>query len=63
MPFAGSVGVDTLTDLEDGPYVMVFLDLPLKHEEKAYLVIKVKHQDLIKVEGKYGINSKTSNKK
>lgn len=47
VPFAGSVAIDTLVDEYEGPYVMVFTDLPVKHEGGTSTLIKVKHSDIL----------------
>lgn len=46
IPFVGSVGNDTLINENDGPYITVHLDLPIKYEDKIYNVIIVKHKDV-----------------
>lgn len=46
IPFVGSVGNDTLVNHQEGPYVTVSLDLPLKYNDVVYSVIKVKHKDI-----------------
>lgn len=46
MPFVGTVGNDTLINLEEGPRVSIHLDLPLKYDGKLYNIIFVKHKDV-----------------
>jgi len=45
IPFIGSVGNDRVVS-ESGPEVTVHLDLPIRHENKNYSIIVVKHQDI-----------------
>jgi hypothetical protein len=45
IPFAGSVGNDTLISEEEGPRVSIHLDLPIEGRS----VIIVKHKDIKKV--------------
>lgn len=63
VPFAGSVAVDTLLDFDVGPYVVVTLDLPINYGGVWHTLIKVTHGDLINIEGKYELSSKTNSKK
>lgn len=46
IPFVGSVGNDRLVNEDDGPEITIHLDLPIKHEDKIYNVIIVKHADV-----------------
>jgi hypothetical protein len=46
IPWRGTVGNDTLINEIDGPRISVHLDLPIKHNDKVYTIIFVKHQDL-----------------
>ncbi len=46
IPFVGTVGNDTLVNEEEGPKVIVHLDLPLKHKDIIYNMIVVKHKDI-----------------
>lgn len=46
IPFIGTVGNDSLVSLEEGPRISIHLDLPLKHKDKVYTVIIVKHKDI-----------------
>lgn len=63
VPFAGSVAIDTMIDTDEGPYVVVFLDLPIKLGTAFVNIIKVKHKDLIDIKGSYESNRKTNRKK
>jgi hypothetical protein len=46
IPFAGSVGNDTLINPVQGPRVSIHLDLPIRHEGVVKNVVIVKHQDV-----------------
>lgn len=46
IPFMGTVGNDTRTNLTDGPYVTVHLDLPIKFKNVVNNVIIVKHKNI-----------------
>lgn len=48
IPFVGTVLVDHFVCEEQGPKVMVFLDLPLKCKEEYYTIIEVQQKDLKK---------------
>lgn len=63
VPFAGTVAIDNMVDTEEGPYIMVFLDLPIKVSDNVYTIIRVKHNDLIEIKGNYESNRKTNIKK
>lgn len=63
IPFSGSVQIDTLLDEYEGPYVIVYSDLPIKHDGNFLSYIKVKHEDIIDNNQKYDINRKTNTKK
>jgi hypothetical protein len=45
IPFVGSVGNDRVIN-NDGPEITIHLDLPIKHDEKIYNFIIVKHKDV-----------------
>lgn len=47
VPFAGKVAVDTMIDEDAGPYVMVFLDLPIKLDNSTHTIVKVSHDDIL----------------
>ena len=49
IPFMGTVGNDTRTNLTDGPYVTVHLDLPIKTKTGVRTIIHVKHKDIKKL--------------
>lgn len=63
VPFTGSVAINTMINEEEGPYVVVFLDLPIKWNEKIHTIVKVDLEDIMGANGKYGFNSKTDSKK
>ena len=46
IPFVGTVGNDTLINLDEGPRVSIFLDLPIKLQEKTHSIIIVKPKEL-----------------
>lgn len=46
IPFVGSVGNDTVINEIEGPRISVYLDLPIKFDNKVYNVIIVKHKDI-----------------
>ena len=46
VPFIGTVGNDTLISEQEGPYVIVHLDLPILDKGKYLSIIKVKHKDI-----------------
>lgn len=45
IPFVGSVGNDRVIN-DSGPEVTIHLDLPIRHENKIYSIIVVKHKDI-----------------
>lgn len=45
IPFIGSVGNDRVVS-DAGPEITIHLDLPIRHENKTYSIIIVKHQDV-----------------
>ena len=45
IPFVGSVGNDRVVS-ESGPEITIQLDLPIRHENKNYSIIVVKHRDI-----------------
>ena len=45
IPFVGSVGNDRVIN-DSGPEVTIHLDLPIRHENKIYGIIVVKHKDI-----------------
>ena len=46
IPFAGSVGNDTLISPVEGPRISIHLDLPIKYEGTVKNVVIVKHRDI-----------------
>ena len=46
IPFCGTVAIDTEISEEEGPKVIIFLDLPLKYKLVYYTIITVKHRDV-----------------
>ena len=46
IPFVGTVGNDTLVNLEEGPRISIMPDLPIKFQDKIHNVIIVKHKDI-----------------
>ncbi len=46
VPFIGSVGNDTVINLEEGPRISIILDLPLVIDKKQHSVIIVEHKDI-----------------
>ena len=46
IPFAGSVGNDTLISPVEGPRISIHLDLPIKYEGAVKNVVIVKHRDV-----------------
>lgn len=63
IPFAGSVAIDNMIDPDEGPFIVVHLDLPINIGTAFVNMIKVKHKDLIDIEGSYESNRKTNRKK
>jgi hypothetical protein len=46
IPFAGTVGNDTLISLVEGPRISVHLDLPIRYDGVVKNAIIVKHKDI-----------------
>ena len=46
IPFAGTVGNDTLISAVEGPRISVYLDLPIRYEGTTKNVIIVTHKDV-----------------
>lgn len=63
VPFAGSVDIDTQVYEGEDPYIIVYLDLPIKVDNAVLKMIKVTHKDLIGIKDSYDINRKTNSKK
>jgi hypothetical protein len=49
IPFIGTVGNDNMISELEGPRVSIFLDLPIKHQDKVYEIIFVKQKDIKKL--------------
>jgi hypothetical protein len=48
IPFVGTVGNDTVINETEGPRISVFLDLPIKYDDKIHNIIIIKHKDISK---------------
>lgn len=46
IPFSGTVQIDNMIDTYDGPFIIVYADLPLKHNDTVYTYLKIKHEDI-----------------
>lgn len=46
IPFIGTVGNDSVVSEIEGPRISIFLDLPIKYEDRVLSVIIVKHKDV-----------------
>ena len=46
IPFAGTVGNDTLISPAEGPRISIHLDLPIRYDGAVKNVIIVKHKDV-----------------
>ena len=46
IPFAGTVGNDTLISPVEGPRISIHLDLPIRYEGSTKNVIIVQHKDV-----------------
>ena len=46
IPFAGTVGNDTLISPVEGPRISIHLDLPIKYEGIVKTMLIVKHKDV-----------------
>ena len=46
IPFAGTVGNDTLISPVEGPRISIHLDLPIRYNGETKTIIIVKHQDI-----------------
>ena len=46
IPFAGTVGNDTLISLVEGPRISIHLDLPIRYEGIVKTMLIVKHKDV-----------------
>ena len=63
VPFAGSVAIDNMIDTDEGPFIIVQLDLPINIGTAFVNMIKVTHKDLIDIKGSYESDSKTNRKR
>lgn len=63
IPFSGTVDIDTKVYENEEPYVIVYLDLPMKVDSQILTTVKVHHEDLLENKEKYDINRKTNRKK
>jgi hypothetical protein len=63
IPFSGTVMIDNFINEDEGPFVIVDSDLPIKIDNRVITMIKVKHKDLQGLEESYVINRKTNKKK
>jgi hypothetical protein len=46
IPFAGTVGNDTLISTAEGPRISIHLDLPIRYEGIVKTMLIVKHKDV-----------------
>lgn len=46
IPFAGSIGNDTLRSTDEGPYLTIHPDLPIVYKGHTYNILIVKHSDI-----------------
>jgi hypothetical protein len=59
IPISGTVGNDTLVSLEEGPYVLLHLDLPVN----GSTIMKCKHKDIGLLEQfTFNLENKSDNK-
>ena len=63
VPFAGTVMIDNRLNEEDGAFVIVDLDLPIRIDGQVRSMLKVTHADLHSPEEKYVTNRKANKKK
>ena len=60
IPISGTVGNDTLVSLEEGPYVLVHLDLPVN----GSTIMKCKHREINFLEKfTFNLENKNDNKR
>ena len=60
IPISGTVGNDTLVSLEEGPYVLLHLDLPVN----GSMIMKCKHKDIGLLEKfTFNLENKNDNKR
>lgn len=53
IPFRGSIANDSLVNEDIGPEITIFLDLPIKHEDKIHTIIKTTHEHILKSGAKF----------
>jgi hypothetical protein len=46
IPFIGTVANDRMLNEEEGPFVQIFLDLPIVVKEQQHNIIQVKQRDI-----------------
>jgi hypothetical protein len=63
VPFAGTVMIDNCVNPDDGAFVIVELDLPIRIDGRVMNMIKVTHKDLHGPEEKYEFSRKANKKK
>ena len=63
VPFAGTVMIDNCVNPDDGAFVIVDLDLPIRVDSRVMNMIKVTHADIMGAEESYVTDSKTNRKK
>jgi len=63
IPFSGTVLIDNFLNEDEGPFVIVESDLPIKFDNRVLTMLKVEHKDLHNIEESYVINRKTNKKK
>lgn len=63
VPFAGTVMIDNCVNPDEGAFVIVDLDLPIRVDGRSLNMIKVTHRDLHSHEEKYEFNRKANKKK
>lgn len=63
VPFAGTVCIDNCLNEDEGPFVIVELDLPIRVDNQVLHMIKVTQKDLHGPEEKYEFSRKANKKK
>ena len=46
IPYVGTVGIESLLSLDEGPYVIVLLDLPIVRGDKIHNIVRVSPKDV-----------------
>lgn len=49
IPFIGTVGNDNMISEIEGPRVSIFLDLPIKYNDKIHEIVFVKQKDITRL--------------